>query len=88
MRWVILTDDFPPGLGGIATWTAWAAAALRSVGAVEVFARARPGLVGAVAVGGRHFSRHGGRHLARAAFGELRRADAVLATTWPMAWPG
>ncbi|MEZ4321043.1 MAG: glycosyltransferase family 4 protein [Myxococcota bacterium] len=81
----MLTDDFPPCTGGVATWSAWAVDALRTLGPVEVFARQRPDLAGATGVRGHHFSKHGGRHLALAAWRSLLGADAVLATTWPMA---
>ncbi len=82
MRWVVLTDDAPPQLGGVATWTRWAVDALGAV----AYARDRPGLDPRFRpVSGRHFGRWGGLHLARKAWWDLRAADAVLATTWPVA---
>jgi len=85
LSWVILTDDHLPLDGGVATWTGWATEALRTRGAVRVYARKRPGLEGAIGVSGRSFGRWGGWHLARAAFRELRQAEGVLATTWTVA---
>src|SRR5690606_33991204 len=87
MRWVILTDDHPPAPGGVATWTAAVADGLRRAGdAVEVFARWRPDLPPEVrGVRGPSFGRRGGWWLRWAARRALPRADAVLATTWPVA---
>lgn len=87
MRWVILTDDHPPTPGGVATWTAAIARGLSASGDdVEVFARHRPGLPpGVRGVRGPSFGRYGGWWLRVAARRSLRRADAVLATTWPVA---
>ena len=86
MRWVILTDEHPPAVGGVATWTALTAEALRRRGhQVRVYARARDGLSGATAVHGPSYGRRGGVWAALRALPQLARADAVLATTWPMA---
>lgn len=84
---MILTDDHPPAPGGVATWTAAVAEGLRRAGdAVEVFARWRPDLpVGVHGVRGPSFGRHGGWWLRWAARRALHDADAVLATTWPVA---
>ena len=69
MRWLVLSDDWPPQLGGVATWSFGAAQALEEAGdEVRVLTGVRgkkwAGLKGLV---------------------ELRRTDAVLATTWAMA---
>lgn len=87
MRWVILTDDHPPLPGGVATWTGAVARGLRRHGdEVEVFARWRADLPAEVrGVRGRSFGRWGGWWLRWAARLALERADAVLATTWPVA---
>lgn len=91
MRWVVLTDDWPPAAGGVATWSHRVVTGLAAAGhVVGVFARARPVLapvpgVRVRGVRGPSFGRHGGAWLAAAAAGALRRADAVLATTWPVA---
>lgn len=90
MRWVLLTDDFPPASGGVATWTRAVARGLVGAGdEVEVFARARAGLGGEPypvhGVGGPSFGRRGGWWLRWAARRALQRADAVLATSWPVA---
>ncbi|MFT4622826.1 MAG: glycosyltransferase involved in cell wall biosynthesis [Myxococcota bacterium] len=86
MRWVVLTDDHPPAVGGVARFTASTADALRDAGhEVTVYARARPGLVGALPVHGPSYARRGGLWAGVRALPELARADAVLATTWPLA---
>jgi glycosyltransferase involved in cell wall biosynthesis len=91
MQWLILTDDFPPCDGGVATWTSAVARGLVAAGdRVTVLARARPGL-GAVDADGVEvvpmrfpsFGRWGSVPLGVAS---LRwRPDAVLATTWTVA---
>lgn len=90
MGWVILTDDFPPGAGGVATWTRWAAETLAIRGPVDVWCRDRPDLpdVAGVQVHGvraRSFARRGPLAVVLAAGRQLRSADGVLCTTWPMA---
>lgn len=90
MRWVILADDWVPGPGGVATWSWGAAEGLAAAGCrVRVFARGRPGLraPGGVEITG---IRPWSTRLAPALLGAraavaLRSADAVLATTWPVA---
>jgi len=91
MRWVILTDDFGPMPSGVATWTAAAADALADAGDdVAVFARRRTDFGASESyrvrgVGGPSFGRFGGAWTALAAHSAIRRADAVLASTWPVA---
>ena len=91
MRWVILTDDFAPMASGVATWTAAAASSLAGAGdEVSVFARRRPGLGGderyeVRPVGGPSFGRYGGLWTVLSGQKAIREADAVLASTWPVA---
>ncbi len=87
MRWVVLTDDHPPLGGGVATFTERVAIELVRRGHdARVYARARPGLPeGVIGVRGPSFARRGGAWLALRALPDLRRADRVLATTWPVA---
>lgn len=91
-RWWILTDDFVPLDGGVATWSAAVARGLVRAGhPVRVVTRARPGLerleVGCPvhAVRGPSFGRHGGRWIGWAIGARLASGDRVLATTWPVA---
>lgn len=90
MRWVILSDDWPPQLGGVATWSYGAARGLIEAGhSVRVFCRRRQGLVAldggeVTGVRGRSFGRHGALWTAVRGAHEWSRADAVLATTWAM----
>lgn len=94
MRWVILTDDYPPCAGGVASWTAAVAAGLHAAGhGVLVICRARPGLperdgeIELVGVRGPRFGGWGPLWLARAARARLRPGDRILCTTWPLAGP-
>jgi len=85
VRWVVLTDDHPPLMGGVAAFTGRVVAGLRAAGhEVSVFARARPGLPsdGVHGVIGPRFGRHAGTWLGLRAVGAIRGADRVLATTW------
>jgi phosphatidylinositol alpha-1,6-mannosyltransferase len=88
VRWLIVADDFPPADGGVSTWGGLVADGLHAAGhEVTVLARARPGLGGrpypVVGVRGPSFGAWGGLWTAAASLG--RRADRVLATTWPVA---
>lgn len=91
MRWLVLTDDYPPLDGGVATWTAAVAAGLHAAGdEVTVLARKRPGLGEGmpwrvIGVRGPRFGRHGGLWAGAAAWWRVRDVDRVLATTWGMA---
>lgn len=100
-RWWILSDDFPPLVGGVATWSAAVAEGLARAGhEVTVLTRARAGLSGlagggvrVIGVPGRSFGRWSGWWLGGALAPRVRRGDRVLATTWPTAtllagWPG
>ncbi|MEO0604609.1 MAG: glycosyltransferase family 4 protein [Myxococcota bacterium] len=87
MRWLILTDEAPPVVGGIATFVARVTRALADRGDEVVVVGRHRGpttLPGARWIGARgsSFGRYAGRWLARAAGTELLRADRVLATTW------
>jgi glycosyltransferase involved in cell wall biosynthesis len=82
VRRVLITDDFPPQVGGVATWSRNVAAAFaRSGEEVTVLCRHRPGLVGegfAVrCIRGRSFVRLGAFWMLQAA-GLVRSADRVL----------
>ena len=91
MRWLILTDDWPPCSGGVAVWAAAVAGGLVDAGMdVTVLARHRASLFqpsGVVVRGvrGPRFGRLGGLWTGLAARRELLEADAVLAVTWPVA---
>ena len=90
MRWVLLTDDHPPQVGGVAAFVGRVGRELVDRGhQVQVFARRpRYGALKPIAgacltpVRGPRFGRFAGRWLGLAALGALRRADAVIATTW------
>lgn len=91
MRWLVVTDDFPPLDGGVATWTAAVAGALHREGhGVTVLARRRAGLghglpYRVIGVPGPSFARRGALWTALAATPLLSRVDRVLASTWPVA---
>ncbi len=91
MRWLVVTDDFPPLDGGVATWTEAVASALHREGhVVTVLARSRAGLgrglpYRVIGVPGPSFARRGALWTAIAAAPMLPRVDRVLATTWPVA---
>jgi glycosyltransferase involved in cell wall biosynthesis len=93
-RWHILSDDYPPLDGGVASWTQNVARGLTDAQCdVTVWTRSRPGSDAVrenfpvKQVTGRSFGRWGGWYLAlRAAF-FIRRGDQVLATTWGVAHP-
>ena len=90
---MILTDDCVPMTGGVATWTALVRAEMDRRGFdVKVYARQRDGLRGVQGVRGPSFGQWGGLWLTGASAQDLHRADAILATTWPVAswvrrWP-
>lgn len=88
---MILTDDHPPRAGGVAIWTARVASELVRRGhEVRVLARRREDLVELpgtrlTPVRGPSFGRYGGTWLGLRGIRALLGADAVLATTWPVA---
>lgn len=90
--WHLLTTDFPPQDGGIATWAAAVAGTLHAAGErVQVYARARSGVdpsawpFPVTAVPGRGWRRWQGLWMAAAAGPRLRAGDRLLAATWPLA---
>jgi len=92
MRWHLLTTDFPPQDGGLATWSAATAAALHAAGEeVVVHARARSGATPGDwpfevrTVPGRSWAGWGHLWMAASARPRLGAADRVLAATWPLA---
>ena len=86
MRWVILTDDCAPMIGGVATWTSQVRRELERRGfEVRVYARHREGLELTRGVKGPSFGAFGGFWLALAAWRDLGSADVIVATTWPVA---
>lgn len=85
MRIKVVTTEYPPHLGGVATWTAAVAGALRGAGhAVEVFAHLGGG-AGVNRLRGRHWNRWGHVWTAAQVRPRLSEGDVVLATTWPLA---
>lgn len=89
MTWHLVTTDFPPMDGGIATWTEGIARGLVEAGEeVVVHARGRPQGTWPFAVRGmpgRSWARWGGAWAALSVRPRLREGDRVLATTWPLA---
>ncbi len=89
MTWHLVTTDFPPQDGGLATWAAGAARALHDAGEpVLVHARrvdpaAWP--FPAVAMWGRSWARWGPWWAAASVLPRLRAGDRILAATWPLA---
>lgn len=86
MTWHLVTADHPPMDGGIATWAAATAEALRDAGeSVVVYAPRRIGAPGAVPLWGRSWARWGHVHVAAQVLPRVRAGDRVLAATWPLA---
>lgn len=90
--WHLLTTDFPPQDGGVATWSAGVAGALHEAGeTVRVHARARSGArpgdwpFAVHPVPGRWWRRGQAAWMAGSLLPRLRRGDRVLAATWPLA---
>jgi glycosyltransferase involved in cell wall biosynthesis len=88
VRWVLLTDDHPPMVGGVSVIVARIAAELvRRGDVVRVFARRRAGITEIPGtrlspVWGPSFGRFGGRWLAARGVRAILGADRVLASTW------
>lgn len=80
----IVTPEYPPVIGGIASWAHAVAGACRDAG-IEALVHARGPAEGATRIWGRSWARWGpawaGLHLRP----RLRSGDAVLAATWPLA---
>ncbi len=92
MTWHLVTTDFPPQEGGIATWAAATAIALHRAGErVEVHARARTGVVPAAwpfpvhRMWGRSWRRWQGVWAAASVLPRVRGGDVVVCATWPLA---
>ena len=85
MRIKVVTTEYPPHLGGVATWTAAVAGALRGAGhEVQVFAHLGGG-EGVNRLRGRHWNRWGHAWTATQVRPRLSAGDVVLASTWPLA---
>ncbi len=81
-----MTTDFPPREGGIATWAADTAAALRAAGEeVAVYAPRRLGSTGVVPLWGRAWARWAHAWVALQVLPRVRTGDRVLCATWPLA---
>ena len=95
MRFLLLTQDYPPtALGGVAAWAADLAAALHEGGeAVVVLARSQPGVAAAdaaspwpvIRMAGRSWGRWQGLWSLLAAGPRLARGDVLIAATWELA---
>lgn len=89
MTWHLVTTDFPPLDGGIATWSEAVADALHA-GGEEVIVHARNGEPGrhdyrVVRMRGRSWARWGAVWAAVSVVPRLRPGDRVLCATWPLA---
>jgi phosphatidylinositol alpha-1,6-mannosyltransferase len=88
MTWHLVTTDFPPRGGGVATWAYGVAAALHAAGEpVLVHARDTTGAepFPVVRMVGRSWARWGGWWAAASVIPRLRRGDRVVSATWPTA---
>jgi glycosyltransferase involved in cell wall biosynthesis len=91
VRWVIVSDDWPAQVGGVATFGAAIAGELAQRGhEVRVLCRHRddlevPAGVRVTGVRGPSFGRRGPWWLALRGLRAIHRADVVLATTWQVA---
>lgn len=86
MRFHLLTLEYPPDIGGIATWAASTARALREAGhEVMVYCRGKGRDPSVVQLFGRSWNRYGHVWVAMQLRPRLRDGDVVLAATWPLA---
>ena len=86
MTWHLVTTDYPPLDGGIATWASATAAALRAAGEhVVVYAPRRLGAPDTVGLWGRAWARWAGLWVTAQVLPRVRDGDRVLAATWPLA---
>lgn len=97
MRIALLTTEYPPFYGGVATWSGGVARALAEAGHdVRVFAHLGGGATGAAAedvsaavpvtrLHGRSWNRWGHLWTAAQVRPRLREGELVLAATWPLA---
>ena len=84
MRVHLLAPEFPPVIGGIATWASSVAAALREAGVPTVVHARAPAEADSV-IRGRSWARFGPWWTALHLRPRLRSGDTILAATWPMA---
>ncbi|MDP2310536.1 MAG: glycosyltransferase family 4 protein [Pseudomonadota bacterium] len=89
MTWHVVTTDYPPRDGGVATWAEGVARALHLAGE-PVLVHARDGApadhpVPAVRMCGRSWARWGSWWAAGSVLPRLRAGDRIVAATWPMA---
>lgn len=89
MTWHVVTTDYPPRVGGVATWAEGVARALHDAGE-PVLVHAREGVPaegGApiVRMRGRSWAGWGSWWAAGSVLARLRAGDHVVAATWPMA---
>ena len=86
MTWHLVTTDYPPLEGGIATWASATTTALRAAGEhVVVYAPRRLRAPDAVGLWGRAWSRWASVWVTAQVLPRLRDGDRVLAATWPLA---
>ena len=85
MRFHLVTLEYPPDIGGIATWCASVATALREAGHdVRVYCRGKHHR-NATPLYGRWWNRYGQLWVAAQLRPRLRDHDIVLTATWPLA---
>lgn len=88
MTWHVVTTDYPPRDGGVATWAEGIARALQAAGEpVLVHTRdsAPTDPVPSVRMYGRSWAGWGGWWAAASVLPRLREGDHIVAATWPMA---
>jgi len=86
VTWHLVTTDFPPLEGGVATWAEGTAAALRAAGEhVVVYAPRRLGAEGVTPLWGRSWARWAHAWVALQVLPRVRAGDRVLCATWPLA---
>ncbi len=86
MTWHLVTTDYPPREGGVATWAEGTASALRAAGEnVVVYAPRRLGAEGVTGLWGRAWARWAHVWVASQVLPRVRGGDHVLAATWPLA---
>ncbi|MFZ5481924.1 MAG: glycosyltransferase family 4 protein [Myxococcota bacterium] len=84
MRWHLVTPEWPPFAGGVATWAREMAGALSEAGE-EVTVHARDGTPPAIRMRGRSWARWGAVWAAASVLPRLRSGDRILCATWEMA---
>ncbi len=86
MTWHLVTTDYPPLDGGIASWAANTAAALKAAGEhVVVYVPRRVGARDAVGLWGRSWARWAHLWVTGQVLPRVRSGDRVLCATWPLA---